>query len=122
MKDQSHNRNVPLGDIIGCVCGTLGVTFEEFFSSRRAMQTVAARELVVALAQEMTQLSFPEIARQMKRANHSTAYTAFDRWQDRIQRHKDGDQSALILVNGDAVDPQKVYEAIAHQLERTVAA
>lgn len=116
------NPNVPMADIIGRVCGTLGVTFEKFFSNGRAMKTVVARELVVALAQKHTRLSFPEIARQMRRPNHSTTYAAISRWERRLEAARRGDQSALILIDGAAVDPKKVYEAIAADLERTAAA
>jgi chromosomal replication initiation ATPase DnaA len=122
MKDRSNNPNVPMNDIVGAVCGTLGGTFEEFHSSSRSCQVVAAREMVVALAVKLTRLSFPGIARAMRRPNHSTAYTALDRWERRLELSKSNDQSSFILIDGEAIDPQKVYEAIKGHIERTVAA
>ena len=47
------------------------------------------RGLIVTLAREFTTLSYPEIARGMKRPNHSTVITAFNRMKGQISAGED---------------------------------
>ena len=65
--------------IIELACESLGVTHEEFCGSNRHRRIVLARSLCVLLSREMTNLSYPEIARAMGRPNHSTVITAHQR-------------------------------------------
>ncbi len=58
------------------VCRTLGVTVQEMMGIGRHPKVVLARSVIAYLARKMTTLSFPEIARQMGRPNHSTVITA----------------------------------------------
>jgi chromosomal replication initiation ATPase DnaA len=121
-RNRHHTKSVPMNTIIGAVCGTLGVSFEHFFGTKRTMQVWTARHLVVALAYELTNLSAPQIAAAMKRPNHSSILTGRNAWRERLRRMREGDRTALIPVGAKAYDPQKVYEAIKGHIERTVAA
>lgn len=67
---------VRLADLIEQVCGRLGVEREDFLGSSRHRRVVMARGIVVHLGRELTNHSFPEIARAMGRDNHSTAHSA----------------------------------------------
>ncbi|MCG3124816.1 MAG: Chromosomal replication initiator protein DnaA [Phycisphaerales bacterium] len=58
------------------VCRTLGVTVQEMMGIGRHPKVVLARSVIALLARRLTTLSFPEIARQMGRPNHSTVITA----------------------------------------------
>lgn len=119
---RSGNPNVPMSAIITAVCRALKVEIEEFASSSRFIRLVIARELVAALATELTRLSYPAIALAMRRPNHSTVIDARDRWAQRLERAERGDQSAYIAVGRVVYEPKELYEALKAQLERTAAA
>ncbi|MDQ7014608.1 MAG: DnaA/Hda family protein [Planctomycetota bacterium] len=70
---------IRLDTIIGAVCEQVRVTTEDLFSRGRHRRVVIARGLIVRLARELTTMSYPEIARGMKRPNHSTVITAYNR-------------------------------------------
>ena len=72
--------------IIELTCAALGVTLEEFEGSNRHRRIVLARSVCVLLAREMTNLSYPEIARAMGRPNHSTVITAHQRIKRQIEQ------------------------------------
>ena len=68
-------RPVPIQSIIGAVCDALRVPGESFYGKTRHPVTVLARMLVVTLARRLTLHSYPELAREMNRPNHSTPIT-----------------------------------------------
>lgn len=69
-------RPIQIDRINSEVCRTLGVTVQEMMGIGRHPKVVLARSVIAYLARRMTTLSFPEIARQMGRPNHSTIITA----------------------------------------------
>ncbi|MFG0306451.1 MAG: DnaA ATPase domain-containing protein [Phycisphaerales bacterium JB040] len=62
-------------DIIHAACSELGVEPAEFTGRTRVRRVVLARSLAVLVARLHTNLSYPEIARAMRRSNHSTVIT-----------------------------------------------
>lgn len=66
---------VSIKAIIAASCRELGVELAEFAGRTRVRRVVLARSLAVYVARQATNLSFPEIARAMKRPNHSTVIT-----------------------------------------------
>lgn len=72
-------RPVRMHAIMDRVCTALGVTAEEFVGRGRHQKVVLARALSVLLARQLTNHSYPEIARAMGRPNHSTVITAHKR-------------------------------------------
>jgi len=88
-------RPVRLETIIDVVCARLGVTREEFTSSRRARAMVLARAMVVLLARRMSNHSFPEIARAMGRPNHSSVITMHNRILAQIETGQRADLPGL---------------------------
>lgn len=120
-KTTRRNLNLPLSRIVTAVCRAIRVDETEFRSNRRGIRVVAARELVAAMAHSMTRASYPEIAFAMNRPNHSTVIDAKNRWRARVDRASRGDQSAMIVVGREVMDPQALYDQVWQQLERTVA-
>ena|GEM_PF-2114471 len=70
-------RHGPLSirDIIHAACTELAVEPAEFTGRTRVRRVVLARSLAVLVARQHTNLSYPEIARAMRRSNHSTVIT-----------------------------------------------
>jgi len=70
---------VRIGTVIDMVCARLGISRPELMSSSRHRRVVLGRGLVAYLGREMTTHSYPEIARALGRAYHSTIHTAHQR-------------------------------------------
>lgn len=70
---------IRLDTIIRAVCEQVRVSTEDLFGRGRHRRVVIARGLIVRLARELTTMSYPEIARGIKRPNHSTVITAYNR-------------------------------------------
>lgn len=118
---RTGNPNVPMSAIITTVCKKLRVEVSEFVSKSRHIRLVIARELVSALATDLTRLSYPAIALAMNRPNHSSVIDARDRWYARLDRAEKGDQAAYIAAWRDVYEPKALYEELKAQLERTAA-
>ncbi len=73
-------RPIQVDRINADVCRTLGVTVQEMMGIGRHPKVVLARSVISYLSRKLTTLSFPEIARQMGRPNHSTVITAQKRF------------------------------------------
>ena len=79
VKPAGPKRPVAIDVIMGTICRELRVDPAEFSGSGRHKRVVLARALTVQLARELTTMSYPEIARAMRRPNHSTVITAHQR-------------------------------------------
>lgn len=80
-------RPIQVDRISSEVCRTLGVTVQEMMGVGRHPKVVLARSIISLLARRLTTLSFPEIARQMGRPNHSTVITAQKRLAGVIEQN-----------------------------------
>lgn len=69
-----------MATIIVTVTRTLGVDRDEFRGNGRRPLCVLARALVASLARASTNLSYPEIAREMGRPSHSAVIASERRW------------------------------------------
>lgn len=78
-------RPVPVDRLLHATCEALAVDRAEFAGRSRAARVVLARGLAALLARELTNLSFPEIARAMGRPNHSTVITAMNRMRSQLE-------------------------------------
>ena len=78
-------RAVTIDAIMGTVCRELHVDPTEFAGSGRHKRVVLARALTVQIARELTTMSYPEIARAMRRPNHSTVITAHQRLSTQLK-------------------------------------
>ncbi|MBX3358144.1 MAG: hypothetical protein KF745_06930 [Phycisphaeraceae bacterium] len=77
-------RPVRVAHIILAACEMLGVEKEDFTGRGRHKRVVLARSIVSHLARRLTTASFPEIAREMGRPNHSTIVTAVQRFEGQL--------------------------------------
>ncbi len=75
---------IALDLIIRLVCSELSVSKGDLQGKGRQKKVVLARELIVHLARQLTSKSFPEIAHELGRRNHSTVITAAKRFKDRL--------------------------------------
>ena len=84
--DDAPASNAPLAldSIIRGVCSELRVSMSDLRGKGRQKKVVLARELIVHLARQLTSKSFPEIAHELGRRNHSTVITAAKRFKDRL--------------------------------------
>lgn len=80
-------RPIKVITIAGVVCRALNVELSELFGDGRHKRVVLARSLTAYLARLMTTHSFPEIAQEMKRPNHSTIITACQRMKKQIDQN-----------------------------------
>lgn len=64
-----------ISDVMLAACEASGCTLDEMRSNRRTPRIVLAREVCIVLARELTNFSFPELARLMGRPNHSSVIT-----------------------------------------------
>lgn len=114
LSDGSHRRGsraarrtpVRFEGIAENVCRALAVTMVEVQGSGRHRRVVLARRVMIRLARELTTLSFPEIARQLKRPSHSTVVTAHRTVCGQIE-------AGECVQVGDGAEPIPIAELIA---------
>jgi chromosomal replication initiator protein len=84
--DDAPTSSAPLAldSIIRTVCSELRVSHGDLRGKGRQKKVVLARELIVHIARQLTSKSFPEIAHELGRRNHSTVITAAKRFKDRL--------------------------------------
>jgi len=109
-------RPVRVQAIMQIACATLGVTIEELMGKGRHKRVVLTRAVTVLLARELTNHSYPEIARAMGRPNHSTVITAHKRISGQIQ----GDDFADIGPEFDGLTVEQVVGRVRNQVEREI--
>lgn len=83
-QDATSNAPLSLDSIIRTVCDELSVSLSDLRGKGRRKKVVLARELIIHLARQLTSKSFPEIAHELGRSNHSTVITAAKRFKDRL--------------------------------------
>ncbi len=82
--------------IVDVVCEKLGVEPNDVLGSGRHRLVVFARSLCALLARNLTTRSFPEIARDLNRRNHSTIVTAAQRTQKMIDAGESRDAGGVL--------------------------
>jgi hypothetical protein len=75
----------PLAFVVDSVCASIGVTIPEACSRSKHANIVQARAISTWLARKYTIASFPEIARQLGRLNHSSVVTAYYRVEKQVE-------------------------------------
>lgn len=81
-------RPIAVREIAQRVSGALGVDLDDLFGRTRHRRVVAARSLTAYLARELTTHSFPEIARELNKPNHSTVITQCKRVAEQIEANE----------------------------------
>lgn len=82
--DELPNMPPKFHAIVGIVCDHMRVELAEFCGRGRMPAVYRARELVVQLCRDLTNLSYPEIARGMGRPNHSSLLDMHRRARERM--------------------------------------
>lgn len=75
---------IAIDAIVRTVCVELSVSRGDLCGKGRQKKVVLARELIVHIARQLTSKSFPEIAHELGRSNHSTVITAAKRFRERL--------------------------------------
>lgn len=88
-------RPLRVGLILEVVCEMLGVQPSDVLGTGRHRLVVLARSVTALLARDLTTRSFPEIARDLHRKNHSTIVTASQRVQKLIDAGETRDAGPL---------------------------
>lgn len=79
---------IRFAQIVETVCGSTGVERSKVMSKSRHRRVVLARSAAIYLARALTTLSYPELARELNRPNHSTIVTAAKRVEKQIEERK----------------------------------
>jgi chromosomal replication initiator protein len=105
---------VRIDTVIDEVCGRLRVNRGQVMSGARDRRAVAARGLIAFLARDLTTLSFPEISAAFGRRNHSTIFTAAQRFQGLLES-----RAALkVGPNGAPVSVPDLVDELRHRILR----
>lgn len=88
---QQPRHIVRLASIVEAVCRRLAVSKADMLGSSRHRRVVLARGVAAYLARELTTHSFPEIAADLGRINHSTIHTADQRLRKQLEANEDLD-------------------------------
>jgi len=89
-------RPLKVGLILDVVCERFGVQPSDVLGSGRHRLVVFARSMTALLARTLTTRSFPEIARDLNRKNHSTIVTAAQRMQKCIDSGETRDAGGIL--------------------------
>lgn len=79
---------IRFAQIVETVCGSTGVERSKLMSKSRHRRVVLARSAAIYLARALTTLSYPELARELNRPNHSTIVTATKRVEKQVEERK----------------------------------
>jgi chromosomal replication initiation ATPase DnaA len=93
---------------------------QEVFSNSRTARIVAARQMIVVIARQLTPLSFPEIAKAMGRPNHSSVFTMHSRWARRVRNSAFDVSEFVTTTTGNRTPENALREAMA-KIQRTAA-
>ncbi len=106
-------RPVSVREIAARVCARLGVAPEDVFGRSKHRRVVLARSLTAYLARQMTTRSFPEIARELNRPNHSTVVTAVGRYALQVERDETVDGGELGRLSARSLSDTLKREVLA---------
>ena len=95
--EQAASGGLPIriGAIIDAVCASTGVQAEELVGQGKHRRVALARALVAWLARQHTSMSFPEIARTLRRNSHSSVHASVAKIDCMIQANESVDAGAV---------------------------
>jgi chromosomal replication initiator protein len=114
--DQGWHPPTPvrIGALIDTICQRLVITRADLMGSSRHRRMVLGRALVAYLGREMTSHSYPEIARALGRAYHSTIHTA----EQRLRRQMEAKET-VDLGEGEVNLPlRELVDQLRHEITR----
>ena len=95
--EQAASGGLPIriGAIMDAVCASTGVLAEELVGQSKHRRVALARALVAWLARQHTSMSFPEIARTLRRNSHSSVHASVAKIDCMIQANESVDAGAV---------------------------
>ena len=88
----------PIKEIQKAVCGAFGITMGDLHSHRRTKPIAHARIIGMGLVREFTKASYPLIARQFSREDHTTAINAVKRSAVLLERYPEYAEKRAAIV------------------------
>ena len=85
-KDEKKELNIE--DIIKTTSTQLGLKVSEIKSHKKNKNLVEARQIIMFIARDMTNLSFPDIGKNMGGRDHSTVIYSYNKIKKRVQTDK----------------------------------
>ncbi len=113
-ESREHRAPVRIEAIIDAVAARFGLDAARLAGKGRHKRIVLARSIASFLARRMTTRSFPEIARAMGRANHSTIFTAVQR----IEQQLASNESVNVNENGPPVSLRYLLDTLEASISR----
>lgn len=107
-------RPIHVDTIASEVCAYLRVDLTEMMGRGRHKRVVLARSMTAYLSRRLTTLSYPEIARAMRRPNHSTIITAHNRMHAQLRA---GDRVA-VGSEFDGMTLGEIRDVLTRQIEK----
>ncbi len=94
------DKEITLEDIVKLTCSEFGSTVSEIKSHKKNKSLVEARQVIMFLAREMTNLSFPDIGEKMGGRDHSTVIYSYKKVKKRLQTDKKFNEMVEKIQNG----------------------
>lgn len=89
MSTPSFNPKLQLAEIVAAALNVTRTSLPEVCGRGRAKEVVLARLAIVVVARRQTYYSYPDIARECSRVNHSSAIGAYQRYESDPGRYAD---------------------------------
>ena len=116
-RSEKVRRVVTTEDVVDAACEVFRLVPVQLLSKSRHRQLVLARAICIHLLREYTSMSYPEIARAMRRTNHSTVITAYQRLQEQL-----GENDTMLLPGlPEPVTAGVLLNRVRHGVQRRVA-
>lgn len=109
------NRIIHFDSIADVVCEQLAVDRNQINGPGRHRDIVLGRNIMVHLAREMTSMSYPEIARAIKRSSHSSVVAAAKRLGELLKK----DESLIHPAAGTLMPLTEIIERCRQSIYRT---
>ena len=84
-RSRTPRRPIRVSEVLDAVCEVVRVEASDVLGPSRHRRIVLARSLAACVARDLTNQSFPEIARALNRRNHSTIVTACQRIREQMK-------------------------------------
>jgi chromosomal replication initiation ATPase DnaA len=108
---------IRIATVVDVICEELAVSRAELMSSSRHRKVVLGRALVAFLGRDMTTHSYPEIARELGRAYHSSVHTA----EQRFKRQLEANTPVVVIEGKPLVEPRELLDQLRHAIRRANA-
>lgn len=117
IRPEYRRKPVRVDWIIDRAVEIIGVDFEDLYGDGRHERVVCARAIITRMCREFTCKSYPEIAKELHRPNHSTVCTSEARLHERLARGRGNPWRTL----ADGRDWQDILDEVRAAVSAEVA-